>query len=115
MLKIISFKFAILNVNIKRNVEPNIIAAETKSAKSCHFNSKLYTKKPKSDENILIASIVKMVFKKSKVTSFRFFNITKLSVEDVSDIKTYPIINENVPIYFGRKNMHKISTAEDRP
>lgn len=113
MLKITILKFAILNVNINKNVEPRVKAAEAKSAKILHFNSKLYVKMPKIEEISVIPSIIKIILEKLKSTKFRFFSIDKLSKLDTSDIKIYPTINENVPIYFGKKNMHKISTAED--
>ena len=82
-----TLKFAILNVKISNNVEPIVKAAETKSAKILHFDSKLYIKTPKSDEKIEINIIIRIVFKKSKFIKSRFFSMPKFKTDEVRDIK----------------------------
>ena len=90
-----------------------MIEAEIKSANIFKFDSKLYIKTPKLADNAVTPSIVKMVLIKSKLTKLRFFNIERFNIDEIIDIKIYPTINANVPIYLGRKYIQEIKTADE--
>ena len=49
----------------------------------------------------------------SKETIFLLFNINKFIIDVVVDIKRYPTIRANVPIYFGRNIIDKINRADE--
>jgi hypothetical protein len=68
---------------------------------------------PRHADIKLIINSNSIVFKKLKLIRFRFISIDTFIIAEINDIKKYPIINANVPKYFGRKIMHKIKIEED--
>ena len=56
---------------------------------------------------------IKTVFRKPRLTRPRLYNIDMFILADVIDIRKYPIINEYVPRYFGKKKMLSTKSAED--
>ena len=68
---------------------------------------------PKLADKRLMMMSIKTVFRKPRLTRPRLYNIDMFMLADVIDIRKYPIINEYVPRYFGKKKMLSIKSAED--
>lgn len=70
-------------------------------------------KYPNIEANAIIIKTINSVLRKLRSISFLFLSINAFIIAEVNAIKKYPTIRANVPIYFGKKMMHKIKRAEE--
>lgn len=113
MLKIIIFTFAILKQRISKIFEPRVMIADIIKFINRLKCSKFRMKIPRQEDIRLVKISRKIVFRKLKLTKFRFASIDTFIIADISDIKKYPIINANVPKYFGKNIILNIKIDEE--
>ena len=98
---------------INNMFEPSVKIDEITMFINRFMFKRLNIKLPINADNIFIIINVKMVFKNLRFTSFLFISIDIFIIEEMRDIKKYPIISAYVPKYFGKKNMLNIKTTDD--
>lgn len=113
MLKIIIFTFAILKHSISKIFEPRVKIADIIKFTNRLKCNKFSVKIPRQEDIKFVKMSKNIVFRKPKLTRFRFASIDTFIIAEMSDIKKYPIISANVPKYFGKKIMLNIKIEEE--
>ena len=80
-------KSAILKIQIRKNTEIKVNVELKNNANIKYLESKLNTKKPKSDEIKIVKSIISMVLMNEKSIRFLFASIFMFKIDYESDIK----------------------------
>lgn len=105
--------FATLKHNVKRIFEPTVTIAQMIRLISKLKLIKFLTKIPRIEEKILIIINKKTVFRKSRFASFRLISIEIFMIDEMNDIRKYPMISAYVPKYLGKNIMLAINTADE--